>query len=156
MSIFPPILEGHHVEYHREGILTACFENDPSLRVTSRFRREASSLVDGIEERYPQTRFADLYKSSAELPYESLVVRVLNDVSVACPETAEYLDKPEPTEEFFRVRSAFERCRSTTLELGLAALLIERAVQRGYLRERETHVDGKRTKYLSLAEQNRN
>ncbi len=151
MSIIPPILEGHHVGYQREGILAGCFENDTRLSVTSGFRNEASSLVAGIEERYPLARFSDLYKSSSELPLESLAVRVLNDVSVACSKTAEYLDEPEPTDEVLRVGFAFGRCRSTTVELGLAALLIERAVQKGYLRERETRVDGKREVYLSLS-----
>lgn len=145
-------LPGHQIE----GILAGCFENDPRLSVTSRFRTEASALLQGLSERYPLTRLSALYQSSTEVPYDSLVIKVLNDVDVFFQATSEYLDQSEPTQEIFRVSSEFGGCRSSTVEIGLAALLIQRAVQQDYLREDVKRVDGKRVVYLSIMGQDQN
>ena len=151
MKLIPPFDDDDLPGHQREGILAGCFENDSRLGVTSRFREEASSLVRGIEQRYPPTRFSELYQGRTEIPDDSLVIRVLNDVDVHCQETSEYLNRFKTTQEIFRIGSQFGGCRTSTIEIGLAALLIQRAVQQGYLQEKVKLVEGKRVPYLSVA-----
>ena len=151
MRIIPPFDDDSLPGHQREGILAGCFENDSRLGVTSRFREESSSLLQGIAERYPLTRFSELYQGRTEIPDDSLVIKVLNDVDVHCQETSEYLDQFKTTQEIFRIGSQFGGCRTSTIEIGLAALLIQRAVQQGYLQEKVKLVEGKRVPYLSVA-----
>ncbi len=156
MQIIPPFSDDNLPGHQREGILAGCFENDLKLRVTSQFKEEASSLFQGIEQRYPLARLSALYVGHTEIPYSSLVVRVLNDIDVFYEPTKVYLDEPETTEELFRISRDLRRCRVSTVEIGLAALLIERAVESGYLRK-DVKLIGKRdVEYLSLAERDIN
>ncbi len=156
MKIITPFDDDNLLGHQSEGILAGCFKNDYNLGVTSRFGKEASSLVRGLEERYSLTKISELFKSSTDILYHSLVIRVLNDVDVFCGDTREYLDKSEATQELFRISSKFGGCRSSTVEIGLAALLIQRAVQKGYLQESVRRVDERNVVYLSLVEQEKN